>query len=58
MLIIQHYHHIRDRNFSKLLMLNTKALPNYGNFKQLVLNLIKTPEDKLVDLMQSTILGA
>lgn len=51
--VIKHYHSIRGRNFSKLLILNTKVLPNYGDFKQLVLNLIKTPEDKLVDLICS-----
>ena len=51
--VIKHYHSIHGRNFSKSLMLNTKLLPNYGNFKQLVLNLIKTPEDKLVDLICS-----
>lgn len=51
--VIKHYHSIRGRSFSKQLMLNTKLLPNYGNFKQLVLNLIKTPEDKLVDLICS-----
>ena len=34
-------------------MLNTKVLPNYDDFKQLVLNLIKTSEDKLVDLICS-----
>lgn len=51
--VIKHYHSIRGRNFSKLLMLNTKVLPNYGDFKKLVLNLIKTPEDKLVDLICS-----
>lgn len=52
-LIIQHYYHIRGRNFSKPLMLNTKVLPNHDDFKKLVLNLIKTPEDKLVDLICS-----
>lgn len=51
--VIKHYHSIRGRDFSKLLMLNSKVLPNYGDFKQLVLNLIKTPEDKLVDLICS-----
>lgn len=51
--VIKHYHSILGRDFSKLLMLNTKVLPNYGDFKQLVLNLIKTPEDKLVDLICS-----
>ena len=51
--VIKLYHSIRGRNFSKPLMLNTKILPNYGDFKKLVLNLIKTPEDKLVDLICS-----
>lgn len=51
--VIKHYHSIYGRYFSKPLMLNTKVLPNYGDFKQLVLNLIKTPEDKLVDLICS-----
>lgn len=51
--VIKHYHSIRGRDFSKSLMLNIKVLPNYGDFKQLVLNLIKTPEDKLVDLICS-----
>ena len=51
--VIKHYHTIYGRDFSKPLMLNTKILPNYGDFKQLVLNLIKTPEDKLVDLICS-----
>lgn len=51
--VIKHYHTIYGRDFSKSLMLNIKVLPNYGNFKQLVLNLIKTPEDKLVDLICS-----
>lgn len=51
--VIKHYYSIRGRNFSKPLMLNTKVLPNYGDFKKLVLNLIKTPEDKLVELICS-----